>query len=120
MTTMTSSQSLATLMKQLPSLPFSAELRQVRQYSNMAYIIASEVVTRLSGMPFTTFVQSRILTVLGMEATTYEPDETRVMGSVQGSDHCTQFYDWDLKLHQVNNAGMGGIWTTGHDMVRPC
>lgn len=114
-----SSQAPTAIIEQLSELPFSAELRQIRQYSNIAYIVASEVVTRLSASPFTAFVESRIFAELGMDSSTYRPHEGRVMGSVHGSANRTQFYRWNLHEHQENNAGAGGIWSTAEDMVHP-
>jgi CubicO group peptidase (beta-lactamase class C family) len=133
-------------MKLLPALSPSAEVRQIRQYSNLAFILATEIVNRLSKVPFTEFVKTRIFDKLGMRNSTFTPGKNRVMGSVQdigmreagkayrnrdkggstsgvgrgGWTGETRFYRWDLPETSAytNNAGAGGIWTTGPDMVR--
>jgi CubicO group peptidase (beta-lactamase class C family) len=131
----------------LVQLTSSAEIRQVRQYSNISYIVASHVVTTLSGMPFTDFVTTRIFDRLGMKDTTY--DITRVTQSGKrvhsfvrtgvderkaenawnmhnGSEDSDipldclgnpTCYDWVPGSDIVHNAGAGGIWTTAADMV---
>jgi CubicO group peptidase (beta-lactamase class C family) len=100
------------------------------------YIIASEIVTRVSGVPFIDFATNRIFKKLGMGRTTFEllPQDKRVVGSVQEVDvraagrawnkqneegwkGVTRYYKWDLPEGFSNNAAAGGIWTTCEDMV---
>lgn len=127
----------------LPTLPLSAEFRQVRQYSNMAYVIASEIITRLCHTPFPDVVKSNIFEKLDMLHTTYHghmvEEQMRVQGFIQYDvditkartawinrsgnqvpEECTGTpigYRWDVQEDQVNFAGAGGVWTTGEDMV---
>jgi len=45
----------------------TSEFRTRFDYDNLLYMVAGEVVTRVSGMPWTTFVETRIMQPLGME-----------------------------------------------------
>jgi CubicO group peptidase (beta-lactamase class C family) len=131
----------------LVQLPSSAEIRQVRQYSNILYIVASHVVTTLSGMPFTDFVTTRIFDRLGMKDTTFDITRATQSGkrvysfvrtgvgerkaenawntykSSEDSDiplDCLgnpTCYEWAPGFDIVHHAGAGGIWTTAADMV---
>ncbi len=43
-------------------------------YSNLGYVILGEIVTAVTGEPFAQYIESHILTPLGMAATDLEPD----------------------------------------------
>lgn len=59
------------------------------KYSNMAYGFLGEVVSRLSGQSYERFVESEILSILGMGETTFDnalvSEENRVVGYSQPS-----------------------------------
>jgi CubicO group peptidase (beta-lactamase class C family) len=50
-------------------------------YSNSGYVVLTEIVTRVSGMPFAEFARKRLFGPLGMKATTYVVDMNDVISS---------------------------------------
>jgi CubicO group peptidase (beta-lactamase class C family) len=58
--------SRADLVRRLRFLPLSRDLRQQFQYCNLGYLVAGHLVETLSGVPWEEYVQSRLLTPLGM------------------------------------------------------
>lgn len=53
-------------MRALASVPMSKPLRSAYQYSNIGFTIAGEVVAAAAGVPYETFLRTRIFTPLGM------------------------------------------------------
>jgi CubicO group peptidase (beta-lactamase class C family) len=49
-------------------------------YSNLAFALLGIVVERASGLPFTQYVQERLLDPVGLTRTTFEPDERAATG----------------------------------------
>ena len=58
------------------------------KYSDIAYQLLGEIVTRVSGTPYPLYVQESILDPLGMSATAFEPLEQRLL------DRRATGYDW--------------------------
>ncbi|AXE21762.1 serine hydrolase [Runella rosea] len=88
-------------------------------YDNLLYIVAGEVVTRVSGMPWEDFIESRILKPLGMNATaaSYKrlKDKSNVIdphAPVEGAVKVIR-RDWS----EVANAA-GGIYSNVTDMSK--
>lgn len=50
----------------LPHLKPATSFRSEYAYDNLLYVLAGEIVARVSGMPFATFVEDRIFAPLGM------------------------------------------------------
>ncbi|KAI0317842.1 beta-lactamase/transpeptidase-like protein [Amylostereum chailletii] len=44
------------------------ELREQWSYNNIMYMVAAHIVSKLSGLPFTSFVETRIFAPLGMNS----------------------------------------------------
>ena len=140
-----SCQSPDEVVRLVAHLDLSAEFREIRQYSNISYIIASEIITRLSKIPFIEFIKTRIFDKIGMDHSTYQIRQVdcskRVQGFVQDDidmiearkawatrtskgtvipKECTgiaRAYEWDINEKFTNNGGAGGIWSSGNDMV---
>ncbi len=88
-------------------------------YDNLLYIVAGEVVTRVSGMPWENFIETRILKPLGMNATaaSYKrlKDNSNVIdphAPVEGTVKVIR-RDWS----EVANAA-GGIYSNITDMSK--
>ncbi|MFC7377400.1 serine hydrolase [Brevundimonas sp. GCM10030266] len=59
----------AEIMAAIPSVPIEDSFRTSYHYCNLMFVAAGEVVAAASGMPWEQFVQTRILTPLGMTET---------------------------------------------------
>ena len=54
-------------------IPFSNPPGVAYEYSNYGFAILGRIVTRVSGVPYKTYVATHVLKPLGMAATTLEP-----------------------------------------------
>ena len=59
----------ADILKGLKYLPEVSSFRSEFAYDNLMYIIAGEVITRVTGKPWADVIQERIFTPLGMNNT---------------------------------------------------
>ncbi len=116
----------AEIMAAIPHVPIEDQFRTSYHYNNLMFVVAGEVLAAVSGMPWETFVQSRILDRVGMGETvplTSMPDPAksalpharigpplRYQGPmVPIADSIAEVWNWD------NAAAAGGICTTAHD-----
>ncbi|MCW8112422.1 D-alanyl-D-alanine-carboxypeptidase/endopeptidase AmpH [Yersinia intermedia] len=80
-------------------------------YSNLAYDLLADALSRASGKPYTSLLRDKITTPLGMKNTTLTPTAeqcNRLMVGV-GSSRCE---------NTLAAAGSGGIYSTPEDMQR--
>jgi len=89
------------------------------KYSDIAYQLLGEIVTRVSGTPYPLYVQESILDPLSMSATAFEPLEQRLL------DRRATGYDWRTVSDQLDPApamspvwAEGGLWSCADDMAR--
>jgi len=89
------------------------------KYSDIAYQLLGEIVTRVSGTPYPRYVQESILDPLGMSATAFEPLEHLLL------DRRATGYDWRTVSDQLDPApamspvwAEGGLWSCAEDMAR--
>ncbi|KAH0826362.1 beta-lactamase/transpeptidase-like protein [Lanmaoa asiatica] len=98
------------------------ELREQWSYNNIMYMVAAQVIATYSGRPYTSFVEERIFTPLGMTSTTFSPAKAEASGKfTQG---------WTKEGRRVPEcfteevafmmAGPGGIISNAVDMVGLC
>lgn len=86
-------------------------------YSNSGYVLLPEIVTRVSGTPFSEFVKKRVLEPAGMKSTTYVDDplfliKSRALGYKKEKDR------WKLDMYVGNErGGAGALFTTAVDLV---
>lgn len=120
----------------------SAEIRDTWQYNNQHYFTLAEIVSTLSGMPFTDFVQKEIFDPLNMTTTTYNSTVAKESGHRaeailhHGMDWkaCKAYKAGDTKAPEgclgkkagfgwwtegsgVDEAGAGAMVISGNDMV---
>ncbi len=78
------------------------------KYSDLAYQLLGEIVTRASGVPYPQYVAESILQPLGMTATSFEPLTEPL------AQRCATGYDWPGVTGQfVPVAGVGPVWAEG-------
>jgi CubicO group peptidase (beta-lactamase class C family) len=91
--------------------------RYARQhYSNLGYGLLGGVIEAVTGEPWWDVVRSRLLTPLGMNRTTYQPEEPFARGYVVHPWHHT------LREEPRHDAGAmapaGQLWSTVEDLAR--
>jgi CubicO group peptidase (beta-lactamase class C family) len=88
------------------------------EYSNLAFALLGQIVTRVSGMPYQRYITREILQPLGMADTRYEfsevPADQLALGYRWVKDH------WELEplLHDGTYGAMGGLLTTAGDFAK--
>ena len=86
-------------------------------YSNMGYSLAAELVQEVSGMPFSDFVQQRILDPLGMERTHVHDDHEMIVPDRAYSYRASGEGFRNAVLSYANH-GATSLFTTAEDLVR--
>jgi CubicO group peptidase (beta-lactamase class C family) len=89
------------------------------KYSDLAYQLLGEIVTRVSGTPYPQYVQESILDPLGMSATAFEPLAQPL------PDRRATGYDWRALSDELDPApamsqvwAEGGLWSCVADLAR--
>ena len=89
------------------------------KYSDLAYQLLGEIVTRVSGIPYPRYIEEHILDPLAMSATGFEP----LAGPLQ--DRCATGYDWPgrtgefLLVPEMSPVwAEGGLWSGADDLAR--
>ncbi len=85
-------------------------------YSNLAYALLGEVVSRVSGAPFARFVDERLIGPAGLERTTWQAVEPVARG------YYVDPYDRTLRpepsLESDGVEAVGSLWSTPSDLCR--
>jgi len=87
-------------------------------YSNTGYILLGRVVEKVSGQPFGTFLERRVLKPLGLEQTVFEPKKrgddfaqgytSFVLGDPEPAASEAEAWNWTA----------GGLWATASDLAK--
>jgi CubicO group peptidase (beta-lactamase class C family) len=88
---------------------------QAHHYSNLAYGLLGRVVAARSGMPYTQYVDERIIGPLGLSRTSWGPEAPRAQGYLVDDYARTAAEEPDSELGGV--ASMGQIWSTVEDLA---
>ncbi|HEX6857204.1 MAG TPA: serine hydrolase domain-containing protein [Streptosporangiaceae bacterium] len=88
------------------------------EYSNLSYAVLGRVITAVTGMPYSDFVSSRLLTPLGMTATGYEPGGISPDQLARGYQRAGDA--WAEQPLDGNGAfsPMGGLFSSVADLAR--
>jgi CubicO group peptidase (beta-lactamase class C family) len=109
---------LADTLARAADAPKRAEFRARHCYSNLGFVIAAEVVSRLAGEPFDRFVERRLLHPLAMADSSAAGAGWRVLGNVADPHQ-----EWDYReipvapLDHGNLMGAGSLYVSAHDVV---
>jgi CubicO group peptidase (beta-lactamase class C family) len=86
-------------------------------YSNTNYELLKEIVTRVSGMPFSDFTRQRLWEPLKMKSSAYVHDMTDVIKN-RALAYSKEKSGWKLDMYFGNDrGGSGGLLTTAGDLV---
>jgi CubicO group peptidase (beta-lactamase class C family) len=95
--------------------------RSKYDYDNLMYIVAGEVVARVSGMSWEDFIETRIMKPLNMtgSAASYSrlKDKSNVIDPHAPVNGVVQVIDRDFNFNEVGNAA-GGIYSNITDLCR--
>lgn len=89
-------------------------------YSNTAYLLAGEIISRITGLPYATYVEHELLKPLGLE-NIMQCDPRRVVPNrAEGykTDAAGQFVNEDEGSAWALGGGDGGLCATARDLVR--
>jgi CubicO group peptidase (beta-lactamase class C family) len=108
------------VVKKIKYVPQAYDFRNGYGYSNLMFITAGEVISKVTGVSWATYIDQHIIQELGMDrtiistnylarkgnfATPHKPDET-------GKNHPIDWVNWD------NMGAAGGIISSSDDMAR--
>ena len=122
-------ESLAALEKKYSTMPLDFQPGKGGGYSPLAgFDLLARVVEVVSGLPFDAYLQQNLLDPLGMQDTTFRPDNARSAQLVHVykreknrlQDVTDTAEDMDSLLQRGENytAGCGGLFSTLHDYDR--
>jgi hypothetical protein len=86
-------------------------------YSNTGYVLASVIVTRVSGMPFAKFTEERFFKPLGMKDTQWRDDYRRIVPR-RATAYSREGNVWVQDMPFTMVHGNGGLLTTVGDWLR--
>ena len=104
------------LIESLGGIEFVLEPGQAHHYSNLAFALLGQVVTAVSGEPYTDYVDSRIIAPLGLGRTTWYRQEPFAQGYLVDEYARTVWVEpaTDMK----GTAAAGQLWSTVGDLGR--
>ena len=87
-------------------------------YSNSAYVLLAELVTRTSGMSFADFTRKRLFEPLGMKTTLYLEEMFDVIKNrAQAYDRVGNRWKLDMVTGNERGRGSGAILSTASDLI---
>jgi CubicO group peptidase (beta-lactamase class C family) len=106
----------AELVASLQSVEFVLPPAQALHYSNLAFALLGRVVARRSGMPYTEYVDERIIQPLGLTRTTWHGVEPTAEGYLVDDYARTVWTEPRSDLGAT--AAAGQLWSTVEDLCR--
>ncbi len=86
-------------------------------YSNSNYVLLPEIVTRVSGMPFSEFAKKRIFEPLGMRSSSH-PEDPLFLIRNRAIAYRKEQGAWKMDMYLGNDrGGAGGLFTTAADLA---
>ena len=88
---------------------------EAHHYSNLAFALLGQVVAAKSGMPYTRYVDERIVGPLGLGRTTWYPQEPKAQGYLVDEYARTVWREPETDLAGTSAAGQ--LWSTAEDLA---
>jgi CubicO group peptidase (beta-lactamase class C family) len=95
---------------------FALPPAQAHHYSNLAFGLLGRVVSVKSGLPYTQYVDERVIGPLGLGRTTWYPQAPKAQGYLVSEYARTVWEEPESDLGGV--AAMGQLWSTVQDLGR--
>ncbi len=102
------------LIASMSEVEFALEPAQAHHYSNLAFGLLGQVVARKSGMPYTQYVDEKIIGPLGLTRTTWTPQGTKAQGYLVDEYARTVWKEPETDLGGTRAAGQ--LWSTVEDL----
>jgi CubicO group peptidase (beta-lactamase class C family) len=99
-------------------VPFASATGSAFEYSNLGFMILGEVVSRVSGRPFQTYVTEEILLPLGMRSTFWSPTAVPKDHQASGYRQDGESLTPEPVFEDGAGAAAGGLMTTSRDLAR--
>lgn len=109
-----SAPAIAEVIEGMASYELVLPAGRAHHYSNLAFALLGEVVARKSGMPYTDYVDSRIIEPLGLRRTTWHEQEPRAVAYLVDEFKGTARREPHSNMRGI--ASMGQLWSTVHDL----
>jgi CubicO group peptidase (beta-lactamase class C family) len=89
-----------------------------QKYSNLAYQLLGEIVTRISGVPYAEYVRTRILAPLGLSSTSFDPLPDDLAGR-RATGYAARGFSDDLResVAAPTSGAEGGLWSCVEDLA---
>ncbi len=87
------------------------------QYSNAGYVLLAEIVSRVSGLSFSTFVQERILSPLGMRSSLFLEDPGKLVSN-KADSYVRRGEGFHYLPMNRSIVGSTGLYTTSEDLSK--
>jgi CubicO group peptidase (beta-lactamase class C family) len=104
------------LIESMRSVQFVLPPAEAHHYSNLAFALLGQVVARVSGEPYTRYVDERIIRPLGLTRTTWMPGAPKAQGYLVDEYARTVWREPELDLGATAPAGQ--LWSTAEDLGR--
>jgi CubicO group peptidase (beta-lactamase class C family) len=104
------------LVESMSDVEFVLAPAQAHHYSNLAFALLGQVVARKSGLPYTTYVDERVIGPLGLERTTWTPQAPKAQGYLVAEYARTVWTEPETDLG--GTAAAGQLWSTVEDLAR--
>ncbi|HEX7706869.1 MAG TPA: serine hydrolase domain-containing protein [Thermoanaerobaculia bacterium] len=85
-------------------------------YSNSGYVLAKEIVARVSGTTFAEFSRKRLFEALGMKSTFYSSDTREVIRN-RALGYDRKAGSWKLDMLLDKDRGGGAVFSTSSDLL---
>jgi CubicO group peptidase (beta-lactamase class C family) len=95
---------------------FALPPARAHHYSNLAFGLLGRVVSAKSGLPYTRYVDERVIGPLGLGRTTWRPRAPKAQGYLVAEYARTVWEEPETDLGGV--AAMGQLWSTVEDLGR--
>jgi CubicO group peptidase (beta-lactamase class C family) len=90
----------------------------VYRYSGGGYTVMQLLIADVSNEPFESFMQSKVLDVLGMKSSSYSQNPPPALAARRASAHHPGGKRIPGKLHIYPEMAAAGLWTTPSDLAR--
>jgi CubicO group peptidase (beta-lactamase class C family) len=110
------SPTIAELIEAMAAYELVLPAARAHHYSNLGYALLGEVVARESGLPYTDYVDERLIAPLGLTRTTWYDQEPSALGYLVDEFAGTAIREAHSDMAGV--AAMGQLWSTVDDLCR--
>ncbi len=97
-------------------LPFSTPPGTAYEYSNYGFALLGRIVTNASRVPYRDYLEKKILSPIGMKASTLEPSAVPASVRAMGYRRSGDSYSEEPSLPHGAFGAMGGLLTSARDL----